>query len=255
MGTWLRREDEIFNALPPDRQANIEIVLSAYRSVFAKKAYLTHAVTTGKRFYDTLDHYEVTSAEELEHKRPGALYEEVILPNIEEARQLAKRIGSGAHALIVPGVFEARKQRWTQDEYMVLWMRFITLGPVEELLLSPYWYYTNGGVMEFCRGMMIRFGLIQERQDLLPVLDHECNPVTLAEGAWMAADAIKQLTGRGHDTAKLRTELTQIAGIGAYLEDPLTDRHTPTRLAERDLYGAVRAAQSVGAPVAFHPAH
>lgn len=127
MSLWTR-EEQWFQAMPPERQANIEIVSSAYASLFADKAYFTMPVTTGRRYYDVLDRYGVKSVDELERIRPGALREEIILPNIEEGKNFASKIREDHEldAIVVPGVFEARKQRWSQEEYMVLWLRFIT---------------------------------------------------------------------------------------------------------------------------------
>jgi hypothetical protein len=121
------REELTFQQLSSDRQANIEIVCSAYESMFCEKAYLTMPITTGKRYYDLLDKYGVRTIEELEKKRPGALREEVILPNIEEGKNLAKRIQPEiCDALIVPGIFEARKKS--------IWCCGYDLSPVQQKL-------------------------------------------------------------------------------------------------------------------------
>ena len=162
MGLWKRREERLFDALPDDRRANIEVVVSAYDSVLAGKAYLTMPVTTGRRFYDVLDHYGVRTIDDLERRRPGALRDEIILPNLEEANRFAAALVTGA-PLVVPGVFEARRQRWGQDEYMILWLRVIT-GSVTELWLSDGWEYLTGGAMEFCRAMMIDFRFVEGRR-------------------------------------------------------------------------------------------
>lgn len=254
MGLW-RREEEIFRSLSEDRKANIEIVFSAYRSVAADKAYLTMPVTTGKRFYDVLDHYGVKNIEELEKKKSGALREEIILPNIEEAKHFSETLSGNKLPLVVPGVFEALKQRWSQDEYMILWLRLIT-SSIKELWLSDGWEYSNGGAIEFCRGVMIQFRFVEGREDRLPIYDHNGNIVDLVEGAWKLATAIKDLARRGHETTKLRVELGQVVGIAAYLYDQLTDRQEwalHTGGVSFDSSSAIRAAQSVNAPIAFDP--
>lgn len=254
MGIW-RREEEIFRSLPEDRQANIEVVCSAYQSVMADKAYLTHPITSGKRYYDILDQYGVKSIKELENKKSGALREEIILPNISEAKQFAETVEGLTLPLIIPGIFEARKQRWGQEEYMILWLRVLT-GSVKELWLSEDWQYSNGGAMEFCRGLMLQLRFIEERAHRLLIFNHKGDRVDLSEGASKLSSAIKDLTVRGHDTAKLRTELGQIAGIAAYLNDPLTSRHESayhTNGVPDDYFWAIRSAQSVGVDIAFDP--
>ena len=158
-----RREDIDFAGMAPDRQANVEIVSSAYASIPGHKAYLTMPVTTGRRYYEVLDRHGVRTVAELEAGRPGALRDEVILPNIEEANALAERVlGRTALPLVVPGVFEARKQRWGQEEYMCLWMRLIT-GRVREVHLSDGWEYSNGGAAEFARAILIRHRALEGR--------------------------------------------------------------------------------------------
>ncbi len=156
---------------------------------------------------------------------------------------------------MVPGVFEARKQRWSQEEYMILWLRLITAS-VKELWLSDGWEYSNGGAIEFCRGIMIQFRFVETRTDRLPIYDHNRSPVGLVEGAWKLASAIQDLRKRGFDASKLLVELGQIAGIAAYLSDQLTDRsewsfHTDG--IAFDFNSALQAAQSVNAPIVFDP--
>src|SRR5438105_1504960 len=91
MSLWTR-EEELHQTLPLEKQVEVEVVGSALAAVFAEKAYLTMPVTTGKRYYEVLDRYEVKSVEALEAKMPGALREEIILPNIEDGIALGAKI-------------------------------------------------------------------------------------------------------------------------------------------------------------------
>ncbi len=256
MSLWLR-EEKAFADLSVERQANIEVVSSAYASLFAQKAYLTMPVTTGKRFYDILDRYGVHTVEELEKKRPGALREEIILPNIEEGTRLGKQLQTdmGLSAIIVPGAFEARKQRWTQDEYMVLWLRVIT-NAVRELYLSPDWEYSNGGAVEFARAILLQFRCVDAHDSPLDIYDHRGEPVTIKVGAEKLAAAIRDLGNRGYGVTALKDELGRIAGLVAMLKDQLTDRQTWAHHTLRVPISTidwlvVEAAQSVGASVYF----
>lgn len=255
MSLWLR-EEKVYAGLPADRQANIEVVSSAYASLFAQKAYLTMPITTGKRFYDILDRYGARTVEELEQKRPGALREEIILPNIEAGRLLAE--GIRAHedvpALIVPGVFEARSQRWTQDEYMVLWLRVIT-STIRELYLSPDWEYSNGGAVEFARAVLLQFRCIDGHDNRLSIYDHRGEPVSLKQGADKLTSAIKDLGNRGYDVDSLKVELGRLAGLVAMLyhaEQHTWAHHTLRVHVPSFDWSIVDAAQSVGASVHFH---
>lgn len=212
-----RREELDFAAMTPERQANIEIVSSAYASMPGHKAYLTMPVTSGRRYYEVLDHHGVKTVAELEARKPGALREDVILPNIAEANELAERIvGRTALPLVVPGVFEARRQRWTQEEYMCLWMRLI-VGPIREVHLSDGWEYSNGGAAEFARAILIRFRCIDERPGDMQVYDHTGDVMTLERGCSMLATSIEDLRGRDYGTDGLSRELGRLAGFAAML--------------------------------------
>jgi hypothetical protein len=112
MAIW--RRDLMLKGLPEDRLTNIEIVSSAYASVIGNKAYLTMPITTGERYYKVLDRYHVRDVETLEWLWPGALLEEIILPNLEEGKIFAQKLAPEIDAMLIcPGIFEARKQHWT----------------------------------------------------------------------------------------------------------------------------------------------
>jgi len=211
------REELDFLALPPERQANVDVVASAYASMLGDKAYLTMPVTTGRLLYDVLDAYGVKSIAELESFRPGALREEIILPNIEGSLNHAKAVASRTGLpLVVPGVFEARKQRWTQVEYMVLWLRFITTS-VAELHLCRDWEYSNGGAIEFTRAILIRHRCVESRDGPMRVYDHAGDQVDIVQGAARLRAAITDLKRRGHDVSVLVRELGRIGGFAASL--------------------------------------
>jgi hypothetical protein len=221
------REEQWFQDLSSDRQANIEIVSSAYASVFADKAYLTMPVTTGRRYYDVLDRYGVKTVAELEQKLPGALRNEIILPNIEEGMILAAKIQceQNEDALVVPGVFEARKQRWSQEEYMVLWLRFIT-DSAQSLYLTEGWEYSNGGAIEFTRALAKQYRFVGTLTHFdswsiraMVIYDHAGNEVEVVGAAAKLVEAICDLTTRGFDTATLRRELGLIGGLTWYMAD------------------------------------
>jgi hypothetical protein len=254
MGLW-RREEELFRSLPEDRQANIEVVNSAYESILSDKAYFSMPITGGRLLYNTLDHYGVKTIQELEQKHPGALREEVIIPNIEAAKSFGKRVSDHALPIVIPGIFEARKQRWSQDEYMILWLRLIT-SAIKELWLCEGWEYSNGGAMEFCRGIMIHYRFIEERVDRLPIFDHQGNLIDLMEGVYKLATSIKDLSQRGYDTSKLRVELGQLAGIAAYLGDHLTSRHERnfhTNGVAINTSSIIEVSEGLGVKISFDP--
>lgn len=249
----LLKEEADFARMPPERQANIEIVSSAYASVLGARSYLTMPVTTGRRFYEVLDRHGARDLAALESARPGALREEVILPNLAEADALAAAIlGRAGFPLVVPGVFEARKQRWGQEEYMVLWMRLIT-GSVREVHLSPGWAYSNGCAAEYARAILIRHRAVEGREAPMAVLDEAGAPVPLHRGAGLLRDAILDLRRRGHPTEGLSRELGRIAGFAMLLAHE--DRHGWARhtanAADVEPWEALDAARQAGAVPAY----
>lgn len=211
-------EDEVFPQLPRERQDQIEVVKTAYDSVVADLSYLTMPVTAGKRLYELFDKYGVKSKEELERKRPGALWEEVVLPNIENGKKLAQAIHarSGTN-LIVPGVFDARRFEWTRDEYMVLWLRLIT-ARAKEIYLAPEWEYASGGVAEFVRGMMLQFRLAF-RENSLAIYNEREGLVSFSDGSMRVAYALKDVRERGYPDTRLEIEFQHLANIAQTLRN------------------------------------
>lgn len=243
MGILLREED-VYAMLPVDRQANIDIVYGAYRSVYADKAYLTMPITSGRRLYDVFDRYDVRTVEDLERRRPGALYDEVISPNLASGQEFAQRVlGRALYPLIVPGVFEARRQRWTQDEYMILWLRVIT-GSVKELYLPDDWAYSSGGVLELTRMTMLQFRLVEGREDRPVIQLLNGGSIGIEHSANELARVVTDLESRGYSAEPQRVALAHLWGIHFYLQHAWRDTyryHHDGRLYQGDqVVGAAR---------------
>ncbi len=221
---WTKEERD-FASFPPDRQANIEIVSSAYASMLSAsgRAYLTMPVTSGRRFYEVLEAHGASTLDELLKVSPDALREEIILPNIAESVALAETVAARIGIpLVVPGVFEARRQRWTQDEYMCLWMRLIT-GSVSQVHLCDGWEFSNGGAAEFARAILIRHRCLPGRDEPMAVLDARGEAVGIEDGAELLSRAVRDLRARGFPTAPLGRELARLGGFAAMVAHG--DRH------------------------------
>jgi hypothetical protein len=249
---WIKEEAD-FAGLAPERQANIEIVSSAYASMLAGKAYLTMPVTTGRRFYEVLEAHGAADLDALLKASPDVLREEIILPNIAESVALAERVAARIGLpLVVPGVFEARRQRWSQDEYMCLWMRLIT-GSVREVHLCDVWEYSNGGAAEYARAILIRHRCLPDRDAPMSVFDAAGEPVAIERGAGLLSSAIADLGRRGFGTAPLRRELSRLAGLAAMLAH--SDRHGYAELTAHtgpvDCWAVVDAARAVDVPAVY----
>lgn len=204
-----------------EKMDGINLVLSAYRSICNRVLYASVPITTGKRFYEVLEKYGVKNLEDLLAKNKDVFFAEIIKPNIEcgndFANGLAKKLGA---TVIAPSVFEAKKQRWGQDEYMFLWYRFLE-ERVKEIHLMPFPNYSNGSAKEMVRGIEMQFGFVNPIQGMeyvpsntdkfalfgemrkIKIYDFEGNEVKIQDANHMLCESIKDLRGKGFDTTGL----------------------------------------------------
>ncbi len=220
---FMRWEERAYAGLLDERRGNIDVVISAYESLNTGKAYMTMPITSGKRLYDVMWSYGAANYEEFQLWAPEALRAEVILPNIEAGLEFARTLQPKL-PLIIPGVFEARKQRWSQDEYMIMWLKVFT-GQVREFHLLPDWEYSNGGVMEFVRAMMIQFRFIDQRETPISIYDHQGNRLYYTQGAQKIVAAIQSIEQRRYDAGKLRNEFRRLASIQHWLDWSCRDEY------------------------------
>jgi len=196
----------------PEHEAGIETVSSAYQSVIADLAYLSMPVTAGKRLYALMEKYGVKTKEQLERMRPGALWEEVVLPNIESGRDLAQKIHrEKGQALVVPGIFDASGLHWGRNEYMVLWLRLIS-ERMKKIYLADGWEYASGGAAEFVRGAMIHFHFAI-REESMTMYDAAARKIDMSSGAMLIARAIEDLRKRGFENPRLTNEFRTLASL------------------------------------------
>jgi hypothetical protein len=191
--------------LDRDRLANstdvvkntIDIVWSAYRSILSKEeglAYVSTAITSGRLMYEQLDKHGFADADELKAKAPTVLFDSIIKPNIEAgtavARLMARKID---HPVVAPAVFEARKQRWSQDEYMAMWLKMIEEN-VARIYMAPGWEYSNGGAEEFLHAAQMSLGY--RSRCTIEILDSEDKPIRLHDGLVSIGRALLDLRQR-----------------------------------------------------------
>ncbi len=220
MGIWRDYDRKIQDA---EKLANINIVLSAYGSVLAPIAYTSLPITSGRRFYEVLEKYGVNSIEGLAEKNPDALYIEIIKPNIAEGTEFAKTVTARTKlTVIAPCIFEAKKQRWSQDEYMYMWLNLIE-NRVEEMHMMHGWEYSNGGTEEFLRGMELLFGFGCEQRNV-HVFDHTGAKLSVEHGMKLIVDAIIALHKRGFSTANLSKMADKLYCMSGFFMDYMTSR-------------------------------
>lgn len=159
MGIW-EDDKKLLKNTSKSKKDSIDTVRSAYRSMLHPVAYVSMAITTGKLYYEVLESKNVKTIDELVKKDPDSLYRDIIQPNIKHGVNLAERIAQITHLpVIAPAIFEAKKQRWHDNEYMFMWYRLLE-EKVEELYLTDGWEYSNGASQEFVRAMEMQFGFV-----------------------------------------------------------------------------------------------
>lgn len=164
-----------YDLLTETELKNLGIVLGAVRMLRGNRrghlAYVSMAITSGKRYFDVLSEHGVKSPEELAAKLgKSALYDMVIRPNIEDGIAYADRLGLRMRNLlfIAPSVFEAKEWRWSQHAYMALWFR--VLGEmVGNHFMMDGWEYSTGGVKEVLFSLYMQWNVIAREMQRIEV--------------------------------------------------------------------------------------
>ncbi len=176
----------------------VEIVWSAYRSVLSKEgrlAYVSTAITSGQRMWEAVLALDLKDADELKAKHPDVLRDDVILPNVAAGTRLARQLAAKIdHPVVAPAIFEARKQRWGQDEYMALWLKMIEEN-VGRIYMAPGWEFSNGGAEEYLHAAQMALGF-RSRHDIMPI-DAQGRVIPIPTAADAIARALFWLEERG----------------------------------------------------------
>ncbi|MDO8669263.1 MAG: hypothetical protein Q7K65_03135 [Candidatus Buchananbacteria bacterium] len=224
------------------RESDINIVLSAFRSFRSifPVGYLSTPITTGILFYEVLEKYGVKTMEELLATGSSLLFEEIIGPNTTSGIILGDKLAQMWRLpIIVPAVFEAKSQRWTQDDYMYVWYQVIK-EMVGHTIMRDFWQYSNGGAEEFVHSVEMQFKLLLTPRisyefpqytpvDLFPadfadqkiefpektikITDQNKIDIRVEDGAVKITEAIIDLYQRGFRAIKLLSVLSQLVGI------------------------------------------
>jgi hypothetical protein len=239
MGIW-GTDAPLVRDLPAEKQAALEVVTTAYRSIYSPVEYLSLPITSGKLMYEVFGRRGVKSIDELAKADPDALVRDIIKPNIAAGVAFAEQVRQYArHPLVVPSIFEARKQRWSQDEYMFLWFRVIE-ERAKAMHMMEGWQYGNGSAEEFVRAMEMQHGFVndhngmdyfpkgadkgaeEQRMREIRVYAHDRKELRLDDGAVLIGDAIQDLRQRGFTTKRLFESLHKLYSLQGYFLDPLT---------------------------------
>lgn len=197
---------------PQTIDSTIDIVWSAYRSILSKAgslAYTSTAITSGVLMQDTMDE---TGLSEAELKASPEFFSLVIKPNLDRGTAAARVIASTSdRPVVAPSIFEGKAQRWSQADYMKMWLAMIE-EHVTKMYMLPGWEYSNGGCEEYLKAVNMAWGF-GSRHDILP-LTPDGQPVTLHEGMELIAAALEDIHSRGRKADSLA--ITFDALYGAY---------------------------------------
>ena len=149
------QDNSFSQELEQDRQNLVNLVMGTYRSLRNDIAYVSMPITSGKNMYEVLLKKGVKTLEELKKVDPECIFKEIVKPNIERGLIAADNLNSKLPVL-APSVFEGKSLRWTEKEYMTLWLEVIK-ERAREIHMSDDWEYSNGGVEEFALAQKMRY--------------------------------------------------------------------------------------------------
>ena len=206
-----------------ERKNLIDLVLGAYLSIRHPIAYVSMPITSGKILYDVLEKKGVRNIEELIKQDPNSLYNDIIKPNVEMGIMAADNLDTKLPP-IAPSVFEAKKFRWSQEDYMSLWLKVIE-ERAEEMHMTDGWEYSNGGVQEFVRAMQMQFLFAHvpnaspefyQRMRKITVFDLNKKELRLNDGFNKIKESILDLNKRGFPNNSLRESVRDLYNINGF---------------------------------------
>lgn len=225
---------------PDERKNLIDLALGAFRSIRFPVAYVSMPISSGKLLYDVLEKKGCRTLDELASVDKDAIYNEIIAPNIEMGICAADKIRTSLPPL-APSVFEGKKFRWSQQEYMALWYKVIE-ERAREMHMTDGWEYSNGGVQEFTRAMMMHhktpwwdgerfqalpgedYAKVIEDMSKIKIYDINGKPLFLEKGYGMIENAVSDLGKRGFDASSLKESKKSLQNVLGLINDPFTTR-------------------------------
>jgi len=196
------REGQLLQNSSSEMIVSLNIVRSAYRSIMkGDLIYVSMPITSGERYYNILESYGVFEDQDLPE---GVLYNEIIAPNIQEFTAIAKKIQNKNpnRTVIAPSIFEAKKQRWSQEEYMYLWY-WVLQDKISTGVLADK--FSNGGSEEAVGMNEIKYQMIKTGEINSLGLPHYMPTSCLKNGsgiAWQSRgkEKLKWLNPKLYDT-------------------------------------------------------
>ena len=199
-----------------ERLNEVAVVATAYDSVLcADFTYVSTPITSGMALYRAMDEAGVTDPEVMRRDK-DRFREQVLLPNIAAADEVARHMLTFGGAVIAPAAFEARTLQWGQDEYMGLWLDTIE-RKATRLALVDGWEYSNGGAEEYLQALLMQAGR-RDRTDI-DIVDARGRCLPHLEAIALMANSVRSLARRGFHPTTLATVLHRVMAIHGMVAD------------------------------------
>lgn len=187
----------------------LEIVWSAYRSVLSRGrlAYVSAPITSGLLALEGLPRTEV------------------IQRNLAAGNSLARSVADRVSVPVVaPTIFDGNPQRWSQQDYMAMWLRMIEEN-VGDVYMTPGWNYSNGCAEEYLRAVSLGYGF-GSRSDILPRRP-DGSVLHLHEGVEGLTEALHAFHDRGQRADALAGVLIGLLAVWRAWRTPEIQRDLP----------------------------
>lgn len=174
---------ELLNKSTDLAKNQVSVVDTAYQSILTKnnkKAYFSTPITSGIQLYEVCKSRGIKDLDSLNNFRNNekeAFYNEVIKVNIENSLDSARKVANDYNGCVIaPAIFEAKKLRWSQEEYMNMWLTIIDRD-VTDIYAKKGYAYSDGAVMELTHAALMTLNLC-DRNNINILLD-DGSPITI----------------------------------------------------------------------------
>ncbi len=200
-----------FVKVTPHERAEVELVLTAYRSVCTRFAYASSPIVSGKQLYTVLEQFGVKHIADAEKLSSNFISERVKPVNVFDGNTFARHVAyrlPGRLPVVSPTFFESAthgtqaSRMWTQDQFMLLWLTLIN-SSVEEIYFNDGWEYAHGCTEEFVH-VIERIAGLRKGIPVKGMYDARGNELNADMGAGLILKAFLDLEKRGFFSATLR---------------------------------------------------
>lgn len=166
--------------------------------------YLSTPIVTGLRLYKTLEKYKVREKGELSK---DIIFNEVIVPNLEDAEKVAENLKRKNRKIINPATLDVMKEilhmdpKWSQKTFMELW-KMTLMRYCNQIIFNKSWEYSDGAIQEWLMGLEKN-----KVYGMEPSVDLSGEVITATDFCKGVSASIKYLKKRNFNASKLESFL------------------------------------------------